>query len=31
MNDSDELNTLEEWLRSYNFNELFDAEKGFVL
>jgi xylulose-5-phosphate/fructose-6-phosphate phosphoketolase len=31
MNNSDELKTLEEWLRSYDFNELFDAEKGFTL
>lgn len=31
MNDSDELNKLEEWLSSYNFNELFDAEKGFTI
>ena len=25
-----ELKALEDWLRSYNFNELFDSEKGFV-
>ena len=31
MNDSNELSTLEEWLTSYNFNELFDVEKGFIL
>ena len=31
MNNSDELRQLEEWLKSYNFNELFDAEKGFTL
>ena len=26
----DELKQLEEWLKSYNFDELFDEEKGFV-
>lgn len=31
MNDSEELTKLENWLLSYNFNELFDAEKGFTL
>lgn len=31
MNNSDELRTLEDWLTSYNFKELFDAEKGFTL
>lgn len=31
MNDSNELTVLEDWLASYNFNELFDAEKGFTL
>lgn len=31
MNDSAELKILEEWLLSYNFNELFDAEKGFTI
>ena len=31
MNNSDELRTLEDWLLSYNFKELFDAEKGFTL
>ena len=31
MNDSKDLVTLEEWLASYKFNELFDAEKGFTL
>lgn len=29
--DSNELRTLEDWLLSYNFKELFDAEKGFTL
>ncbi|MDO5480208.1 MAG: hypothetical protein Q4F58_00850 [Candidatus Saccharibacteria bacterium] len=29
--DSNELRTLEDWLSSYNFKELFDAEKGFTL
>ena len=29
--DSNELRTLEDWLASYNFKELFDAEKGFTL
>ncbi len=27
--DPEELKSVEEWLRSYNFNELFDKEKGF--
>lgn len=27
--DKEELKTLEDWLKSYKFNELFDAEKGF--
>ncbi len=27
--DPDQLRALEEWLRSYNFNELFDREHGF--
>lgn len=31
MNDSGELQALEDWLMSYNFKELFDAEKGFTL
>ena len=31
INDSGELKVLEEWLMSYNFNELFDEEKGFTL
>ena len=31
MNNSNELRTLEEWLMSYNFKDLFDAEKGFIL
>lgn len=31
MNNSEELTKLENWLQSYNFNELFDAEKGFTL
>ena len=31
MNNSNELRQLEEWLMSYNFKELFDAEKGFTL
>lgn len=31
MNNSNELRELEEWLMSYNFKELFDAEKGFTL
>lgn len=31
MNDSNELTALEDWLSSYNFSELFDAEKGFTL
>ena len=29
--DSNELRALEDWLTSYQFNELFDAEKGFTL
>ena len=29
--DSNELRALENWLESYQFNELFDAEKGFTL
>ncbi|MBR3169235.1 hypothetical protein IKF23_02230 [Candidatus Saccharibacteria bacterium] len=29
--DSKELLELEEWLQSYNFGELFDKEKGFLL
>lgn len=28
--DDEELHELEEWLRSYNFNELFNAETGFI-
>ncbi|MFA5889293.1 MAG: phosphoketolase family protein [Candidatus Paceibacterota bacterium] len=28
--DSEELKAVEEWLRSYNFNELFNTETGFV-
>ncbi|MHB0978166.1 MAG: phosphoketolase family protein [Minisyncoccota bacterium] len=28
--DPEELGSVESWLRSYNFNELFDKEKGFV-
>ena len=31
MNNSNELRMLEEWLMSYNFKDLFDAEKGFIL
>lgn len=31
MNDAEELKTLEEWLKSYKFNELFSEEKGFML
>ena len=31
MNNSSELRVLEDWLASYKFNELFDAEKGFTL
>ena len=30
-NDPEELKALEEWLKSYRFNELVDAEKGFLL
>ncbi len=29
--DMDELKMLEEWMRSYHFEELFDKEKGFLL
>lgn len=29
--DEKELKTLEDWLKSYKFNELFDAEKGFYV
>lgn len=29
--DEDELKILYEWLKSYNFNELFSTEKGFML
>ena len=29
--DENELKQLETWLKSYNFNELFDKEKGFKL
>ncbi len=29
--DSDELQILEDWLRSYHFDELFDVKKGFRL
>lgn len=29
--DEDELKILSDWLKSYNFNELFSAEKGFTL
>ncbi len=28
--DPEELKAVEDWLRSYKFNELFDKEKGFV-
>ncbi|HRY62290.1 MAG TPA: phosphoketolase family protein [Candidatus Paceibacterota bacterium] len=28
--DKTELSAIEEWMRSYNFSELFDAQKGFV-
>ncbi len=28
--DPEELKALEEWLRSYKFNELFDGKKGFI-
>lgn len=31
MTDSNELRALEDWLMSYSFNELFDAEKGFTI
>lgn len=31
MTNSNELRELEDWLTSYQFNELFDAEKGFTL
>lgn len=31
MTDSEELKELEDWLSSYNFMELFDTEKGFLL
>ena len=29
--DNEELKQLEEWLKSYRFDELFDPEKGFML
>ena len=29
--DEEELEELEDWLRSYRFEELFDREKGFIL
>lgn len=29
--DADELNILDDWLRSYHFDELFDSKKGFRL
>ncbi len=29
--DPEELEMLSDWLKSYKFNELFDAEKGFLL
>ena len=29
--DDKELKTLEDWLKSYHFEELFDAEKGFTI
>ena len=31
ISNAEELKTLEEWLKSYKFNELFDREKGFTL
>ena len=31
MNNLEELKTLEDWLKSYRFNELFDARKGFII
>ena len=31
MNNPNELKILEDWLKSYRFNELFDARKGFIL
>ena len=31
INDEKELKTLDEWLKSYKFSELFDEEKGFTL
>lgn len=31
INDDKELKTLEDWLKSYKFDELFDKEKGFTL
>jgi len=31
MSDRKELNTLEEWLKSYRFDELFDKKEGFKL
>ena len=31
MNNLEELKTLEDWLKSYRFNELFDARKGFIV
>ncbi len=31
MNNLDELSQLEDWLKSYHFNELFDETKGFTL
>ena len=29
--DENELHELEEWLKSYHFEELFDQEKGFII
>lgn len=31
MNDEEELKTLEDWLKSYKFNELFSKEEGFMI
>lgn len=31
LNDNEELRALEEWLKSYHFEELFDRQKGFLL
>lgn len=31
MSDRDELNTLENWLKSYHFEEIFDRKEGFKL